>query len=301
MGKRHLLAVDIGGSKIAVLAREGLDGADVLADKIATPEDSTVAAILAILDSSVAALPGRSVGAIGVAVPGPVDDRGNVLRAGNLQGWNDVPLRALLGKRYGAPAFVEGDANCGALGEKWCGAARYMDDFVFLALGTGLGAGVFLDGKIHRGAHFSAGQTGELIVYGREVGIEAGKRSIQKAVRKATGRKMRAADALRRAEGDARLQEATVFALESLATAVSAIWSIVDPEAIILGGGTSKAGRPLVRQIRARLDPFKPRILLAKLGPQAQLFGALWGAGNCAKSRNEGRHFWEPPAKAGGS
>jgi glucokinase len=277
-----LVAVDIGGSKIALLARQGLDGADLLADKIRTPRDSTVKTVLSLIDAFVGGVPGRRIAAIGVAVPGHVDERGHVRRAGNLRNWRDVPLKKLLEKRYRAPAFVEGDANCGALGEKWRGAAREMDDFVFLALGTGVGAGIVLDGTIHRGVHAAAGETGDLVIRGTTVSEVVGKRSIQKAARKAIGKRLRSADALRRAESDPRLEKATRDAVESLATSVTALWSILDPEAIILGGGTSKAGQPLLRQIRRRVAPLKPRLLLAALGSQAQLYGALWGAGQVA-------------------
>jgi len=126
--KTHLVAVDIGGSKMSFLAREAESGLDVYADKIKTPADDGVEAILAVLDEQIDAIPGGRGGmrALGVAVPGPVDSRGKVLRAGNLEGWVDVPLKALLEKRYGVPVFVERDSNCGALGEKWCGAATRM-------------------------------------------------------------------------------------------------------------------------------------------------------------------------------
>src|SRR5262245_7895982 len=162
--RRHLLAVDIGGSKIAVLAREVGKRREVLADKVKTPAEGGVEAVLGALDAQIAALPGGSptLAALGVAVAGRVDGSGHVLHAGNLRGWIDVPLRALLEKRYGVPVFVERDASCGALGEKWCGAATHMTDFVFLSLGTGVGAGLFLDGRLRRGAHFAAGEAGDV-------------------------------------------------------------------------------------------------------------------------------------------
>jgi predicted NBD/HSP70 family sugar kinase len=81
----------------------------------------------------------RSVGAVGCAVPGQVDGDGLVIGAGNLDGWDRVPLRTLLGEEWLAPAFVDQDANAGALGEMWRGAARTMRDFVFVALGTASG------------------------------------------------------------------------------------------------------------------------------------------------------------------
>ena len=161
--KRHLVAVDIGGSKISFLAREAGSGREVHTDKVKTPTNAGVEGILRLIDAHIERIPGGRAGvvALGVAVPGHVDSEGHVLNAGNLEGWVNVPLRTLLEDRYGVPVFVERDANCGAIGERWTGAGRKMNDFVFLALGTGVGAGLFLDGRIYRGAHFAAGEAGE--------------------------------------------------------------------------------------------------------------------------------------------
>jgi len=279
---RHLVAVDIGGSKIAFLAQEAGTSRAVFADKIRTPGASGVEEILRLLDAEIDAVPGgrRQMAALGVAVPGHVDSRGHVLRAGNLDGWVDVPLRRLLERRYSVPVFVEGDANCGALGEKWCGAAKRMNDFVFLALGTGVGAGLFLDGKIYCGAHFGAGQAGDLIVSPKrdQVSELAGKQSIKDKTRRATGENLSAADALRRAGRDLRLRRTTADAIDAISAAVVALTALLDPEAIVVGGGTGKAGDALLRRLRKRVQPFRPRLLSARLGSQAQLYGALWGA-----------------------
>jgi predicted NBD/HSP70 family sugar kinase len=288
--RRHLVAVDIGGSKIAVLAREVNSGRIVHADKIKTPASEGIRAILRLIDEQMDNVPGgrASVVALGVAVPGHVDHRGHVHRAGNLIGWFDVPLRAVLEARYRIPVFVERDANCAALGEKWCGAAKRMNDFVFLALGTGVGAGLFLNGGIYRGAHFAAGEAGDMSFPSNEPGKDArtvsevvGKRAIKKKVKEATGEKMSAAEALVQAKSERRLERATRDVVEYLGTSVVAISSLLDPEAILFGGGTSNAGKALLERVRQRAAPdlvVHPRLLLAGLGSESQLYGALWGA-----------------------
>ena len=223
--------------------------------------------------------------ALGLAVPGPVDPHGKVVRAGNLEGWVDVPLRALLEKRYGVPVFVERDSSCGALGEKWCGAATEMDTFVFLALGTGVGAGLFLDGRLYRGAHFASGEAGELAFFCGEkrtnLSEVVGKNAIKKRVSRAIGKKLNAAEALARARKKSRLARATQPVIEQLTGAVVAIGALLDPQAIIFGGGTSEAGAALLSRLRKEVRGYLetvPRLMLAKLRGDAQLYGALWGA-----------------------
>ena len=293
---RYLLGVDIGGSKIAVLAREVRGEKAIYADKIKTPAEEGVGAILRLLDEQIENVPGgrASLKALGVAVPGPVDHTGHVLRAGNLKGWVDIPLRETLEDRYEVPVYVERDANCGAIGEKWYGAAKDMSDFAFLSLGTGVGAGLFLDGQLYRGAHFAAGEAGEMTfpTGGSDppprVSDVVGKRSIQKKAKRATGEKMSAAEALTKSQDEPRLERVTDDVVEYLSSLTIAISSLLDPEGIIFGGGTSKAGEALLKRVRERAEAhaaIRARLLLAKLGSESMLYGALWGAGKMADAR----------------
>ena len=226
-----VVAVDIGGSKIASLARRLGSERDIFTDTEETPADDGVEAVLRVIDRHVDQLAGGRKGlrALGVGVPGHVDEQGRVLWAGNLDGWVDVPLRSLLEKRYGVPIFLERDANCAALGEKWTGAAKEMNDFVFIALGTGIGAGLFLDGRIYRGAHAAAGEIGNmhLLAPGKKddpitVSEVVGKKAISKQVRKVSGKKMSAADALKIAVEKRRLRRATRKIVDHLSAAVVA-------------------------------------------------------------------------------
>lgn len=276
--------MDIGGSKIAVIARALGSGRTVHSDKVKTPAAEGVEGVLRTLDAQLDRLPGGrgAVAALGVAVPGHVDRAGRVLRAGNLKGWVDVPFRVLLEERYRVPVYVERDANCGALGEKWCGAAMHMDDFVFLSLGTGVGAGLFLDGRLHRGAHQSAGEAGDVAFPpdGETVGGVASKRDIKEAVKRASGEKMSTAEAFVRARHERRLERATRKSVAYLGGLVTALSALLDPEAILLGGGASKAGDALVRRLRREVPRqlSRTRLLVAALGPKAPLYGALFGA-----------------------
>jgi len=275
--------------------REAGSARDVYADKLKTPASAGVEGILRLVDEQIDNLPGGrpSVRSIGVAVPGHVDPAGHVLCAGNLKGWVNVPLRTLIEDRYRVPVFVERDANCGAIGEKWRGAAVAMDDFVFLALGTGVGAALFLDGRVYRGAHYAAGEAGDMSFPTRRpdkdrpptVSDVVGKRAIKKKVKRVTGEKMSAAQALEQSRRKPRLERATRDVIEYLSTSVVAICSLLDPEAILFGGGTSDAGEALLERIRQRVPPrllLRARLLLAGLGSDSQLYGALWGAAKAA-------------------
>jgi predicted NBD/HSP70 family sugar kinase len=294
--KRHLVAFDVGGSKIAVLAREPRGGRDVLADKVKTPAGGGVEAVLGVIDAQLDRLPGgrAAAAALGVAFAGRVDAGGRVLQAGNLAGWEDVPLRAILEDRYGAPAYVERDASCGALGEKWCGAAVDMEDFAFLSLGTGVGAGLFLGGRLHRGAHDAAGEAGDVAFppgWGTVGGVLS-KRVLKRTARRIFGEKLTTAEAFTRARRDERLRRATRKPVDYLAGLVIALAALLDPEAILLGGGTSEAGEALLRRLRRRIPRHlaRTRLALAGLGARSPLYGALWGAGEAARAARRARN-----------
>lgn len=157
-----IMGLDIGGTNTAVLA--GTPAGGILERQVhamvpGAPFADTWSAITALADRLVATR-GRP-SAIGVSVGGPLDTAGGViLSPPNLPGWDAVPVRDLLTARFGAPTFVEHDARAGALAEWLFGAARGCRDVVFLTFGTGMGAGLIVDGRLHRGAADAAGEVG---------------------------------------------------------------------------------------------------------------------------------------------
>lgn len=296
-GGDTILAFDIGGTKTAMMAATLATGRAFATASIDTPRDVGPDAFIAVLRSEAdamlakASVERQSVRAVGCAVPGQVDGDGLVIGAGNLEGWNHVPLRTLLEGEWRAPAFVEQDANAGALGEMWRGAAKALEDFVFLALGTGVGAGIVLGGRIHRGAHHAAGELGDLIfdpdILGRgrrdehNLASRLGSRALRRRAREATGHHVGAADAASGGPGDARLAGVARDIASEVAVAVIAIAALLDPEAILFGGGTSAAGEDLLARVRQRIQNelwIEPVLVLAALGEEAQLYGAIAGA-----------------------
>ena len=292
-----ILGVDIGGTKTALMATRRSTGQRIATACFDTPRNTGPAAFLAILRRESDAMLGlagvepRSVRAVGCAVPGQVDGDGLVIGAGNLDGWNHVPLRALLEDEWGASAFVEQDANAGALGEMWRGAARKMSDFVFLALGTGVGAGIVLGGRIHRGAHHAAGEVGDLVPDPRalrrgprdqhNLASHIGSRALRARARDATGAEMRPVDIVPGADVDPRLRSVARDVADDLAVTVIAIAALLDPEAIIVGGGTAAGSEALLARVRERVKDelwIEPVLVLAALGEESQLYGAIYGA-----------------------
>jgi glucokinase len=165
-----LVGIDIGGTKIATSVG---DGAGRVIARTRRPSERSgdprldVAAIAAEARRLVEASGHRltDVAAIGVSAPGPLDPSGTRLVAPpNLAGWDDVPLAAWLGEALGAPVFLENDANAAAVAEWRFGAGRGFEDVVYLTMSTGVGAGLILGGRLHRGAGRGAGEVGHMRV-----------------------------------------------------------------------------------------------------------------------------------------
>lgn len=293
-----VVGIDIGGTKTALMVWDR-DGEAVLANvAIETPTEIGPDEFVTGLAQEITALIARAersrenLIAIGVAVPGLVDAAvGTVILAGNLTGWVDFPLRACLYEHFPVAIAIEHDANAAALGEQWRGAASGERDFVFLALGTGIGAGIMIDGKLHRGAHHAAGEVGNFVM-GREflgeerdgqgnLALLIGGRTLRARAEDVTGENLSAADAIAASNDDETLADIAHDVIDYLAMTIIAVASLLDPPLIVLGGGTAEAGHDLIGPARERVKrelAREPRILPARLGSEAQLYGAVFSA-----------------------
>lgn len=293
-----VVGVDVGGTKTALLATDVASGDDLASETFATPAEVGPAALIDRLGEAiegVVAAAGRrreELRAVGVAVPGHVAvEAGRVIEAGNLRGWADVPLRDTLGRRLGVPVWVDQDGNAAALGERWRGGAKEMHSFVFLTLGTGVGAGVMINGRLRRGYHHAAGEVGNFVM-GREflgqkqdrhgnLELLVGGPSVRARAAAAIGEEVSAAETLRRAGEDERLLPLATEVIDHVAMAVIAIVALLDPEAIVFGGGTAEAGEALIDPVRDRVERelrARPALMRSVLGKDAQLHGAVFGA-----------------------
>lgn len=310
-GKEHGLVagVDIGGTNLRV-ALADLHG-NVLgrwntSTKTTSSPDMVVAQIEQGVDcllwqssSSRRALVSVAAGAPGVTDP----EAGVVLATSYLKGWRDVPLRQLLQTTLGVPASVENDVRMAALGEHWMGAARGVDDFVFLAIGTGIAAGVFANGKLIHGTNCTAGEVGYMHVpHSTEEPARPGQPGALESIIGGDGIRRQWSDAGVENGQPQSLNATEIFALagsghprakgvlehsaQLLAYAVYNISLVLNSALFVLGGGIGvsvalcDATRRILEQYN---EPSRPKLVVSSLGTDAQLMGAIGLALTTAK------------------
>jgi glucokinase len=288
-GPRDLLVgVDVGGSKIAVIVVDrGFEvrGRHTIPTAVGAPEGAAehiAEAVEAALADAGATI--DRVAAIGVGVPGRVDPvRGDVSLAVNL-GWHRLPLGDSLVARLGVPCAIENDVRAASAGILERRLLDDVADFVYLSVGTGISAGVVIDGRVHRGTRGLAGEIGHIVVDADGPRCPCGLRGCLETIaagpaiaRAATeaiagGRgstlagtdEIDAADVYRAAAaGDELAREIVGRAGRSLARAIHALVMTYDVERVVLGGGVSRAGEGFIAPIRAELDAMRASSELA--------------------------------------
>ena len=252
-----------------------------------------------------------AVRGVGIGAPGPLDIRKDVIIFMPNIGWRNVPFTRLFAKELRVPAFTENDANLAAWGEAWAGAGRNIDHFVLLTLGTGIGGGMVLDGKLWRGGSVSAAEIGHLTVVadgepcgcGAKGCLEAyaSATALVKCYRRIAGKAPGAkalpepvtahavCEAARR--GDAPAKAAVDHVVKFLAIGITSCVKLIDPDKVILVGGMALAGDLIVKPLREQVKaifaasfPFRPEVVVGKLGDRAGLYGAAgWAWWNVTK------------------
>ena len=223
-----------------------------------------------------------------VGVPGVVDaERRGIALATSVTGLEGMTFGADLARRLGLPVSLENDVNLAAVGEHWQGVARGVDDFLFLSIGTGMGAGLVLRGELHRGHNGAAGEVDfALVGLAQDVDPCAGAVSAfaaglvgagERATALAPPYDARAIFAAARA-GDAVAREVVDEVARRIALHVVPVAAITDVSLVVLGGGLGANGDLLLEPVRARLEswiPYPPRVEVSSLGEAAVLTGAL--------------------------
>jgi glucokinase len=249
-----------------------------------------------------AGIPRRRLLAVGMAVPGVTDPHTGAVRAApHLQGWRNVPLRVMLSSRLGIAVGVENDVNLGAVGESLAGRARGVRNFVFLGVGAGVGAGIYLDGRLYRGSHCTGGEIGYLLVPGasttaldldRPGPLESsvGTLGIEQIWREGGGQPARlsAVEILdRAAAGHTLARKIARRAARVLAEAVLNLSVILDPELVVFGGplGLHPFLFELTAQRVQQSRLIRPALVRSALGAETQLVGAVWMASRLAEAR----------------
>jgi glucokinase len=313
---RFIGGIDVGPTRTRLSVAD-LRGEMVAHDIVPTPTEKPPTAALTTLAASLRSLmrsaqvsPDRLI-AVGAGAPGAVDrDRGVVTMAPNLSGWADVPMREVLSRALDAPVVVENDVNLAVLGEHWRGAARGHDTCAFIFVGTGIGAGVLINGELHRGHHTMAGEIAVMCMGPQFIDVNFGSRGCLetlaglKALAERWPRALEAgperwvAELLEAsAAGDKKARKAVEETARLIAIAVANTAAVVDPSLIVLGGAMFAQARPLVdevRQVVARIARSPVEVVESALGKEAPLAGCLLVAGQ--EARRQVRLLLREPA-----
>ena len=300
---RYVLGIDIGGTNLVVGAvsetGEKVLGLHTEPTGAVHGADDVLARIVqmarATIEETRAADPDAEIRGLGVGSPGPINiASGKVLLTPNL-GWVDMPVRDRLGDALGLPAVLDNDANCAMAGELWVGAAKGARHAVTFTLGTGIGGGIVVDGKLDHGASDVAAEIGHITIEtnGRRCGcgndgcleayasgpaiarraieaIEAGADSSIPLIVAGDPAKVTAQTVYEAAAaGDPLALEVVQDTAKYLGVGVANIINILNPEVVVICGGVTRAGDrlfvPLRREVNRRA--FKPAVKACRIVP----------------------------------
>jgi glucokinase len=309
----YVVGADIGGTSLR-LALAGMDGKVVAKWRVSTAGIRDPHVVVGLIHEGVEDLLQKNViersllRAVAAGAPGVTDvDEGIVIATSYLMGWRDVPLRALLEARLGVPAAVENDVNTAAIAEYQLGAAQGVRDFVFIAVGTGIGAGIVLNGRLFHGMDWSAGEIGYMLVPGTSVKpVERGEPGALEDIVGGEGIKAQWQSAWREeltqlprelvateifdhaAAGDVLARSVLNKSAQTLAYAIYNLAVVLNCPLFVLGGsvGMHPAFWKATQEILELRDKrVQPKLVRSTLGPDAQVNGAICLAIETALSR----------------
>lgn len=305
-----VIGVDVGGTKVLTHLTD-LAGTLISVSRVDIANCHDRSDILDAVESSIctamtdAGVDAPDIWAISVGTPGVVDpETGRVSLSPQLPNWDGVALADEIHGRVACPVYVENEVQLAVLGERWRGAARDVTDAVYMNIGIGIGLGVLIGGKVHRGSSGAAGEIGYLPILPPNgeaphdgVGAlefhasgAAMARKGQALARSPEGQYLRglvggdlsavrSATVFRAAqEGDMASARLVREVAELLARAAACVCLVLDPGTLILGGGLSQAGEWLASPIRKQLRSLLPRvpeIRISELGDLAVVHGAV--------------------------
>lgn len=297
MAEKYCIGIDLGATNIKL----GLVRNDKIIYKYSLPTRNFghQAFLIEALCKNIAAIlsekgiPRKDVSGVGIGVPGPVDfARGIVRYFPNIKGWKNVPLRKIMRQKVRMPVYIDNDANLMSLAEARLGAAKGEKNVIGLTLGTGVGAGIMINGGIYRGASFAAGEMGHIPLNERGPRCNCGgaacleryigNRYILQNAKKVFGKNITLEEVSRLAKAGnkkaARIWDGVAM---HLGIGLSGVINFFNPGAVVIGGGVSHAGRLILdkvrRVVRERAMPTHSRavkILKARLGNDAGMIGA---------------------------
>jgi predicted NBD/HSP70 family sugar kinase len=238
-----------------------------------------------------------TVGSPGVFEP----ERQQVALAHSLPGWGRQGLVELVQRELGTKIAFENDVNLAALGERWQGLGKGVDDFVYLHLGTGVGMGLVLNGELYRGSNGAAGEIGYLpLAETNLLDPSSRRRGALDTAASASGvvaeaRRLGVQDPLTAKEvfdearrGNRRAKRVVAVEVRRIVLTIAAVASVLDPELVILGGGIGANADLLLAPVERELgafSPFRPRIEVSALREEATLYGSVYMALQAAQDQ----------------
>jgi len=286
------VGIDIGGTKIAAGVVD-VDGHVLTRRDASTPVGDRQSLVDAIIDLARDLAAEHVVEAVGVGVAGLVDRAGETVRFAAHLPLRDEPLRSVVAKALGLPVVIDNDANAGGWAETRFGAARGAQDAVFVAIGTGIGGAIIIDGRLRRGWQGASGEIGHLIVERDGRPCPCGSRgcweqygsgrALVRAAREA-GLDVPHGAAVTEAAGagEERARQVLGDIGGWVGVGIAGLVAVLDPEVVVIGGGVSAAADLLLEPTRDSFRTYltahgqrpEPPILLTSLGPDAGLIGA---------------------------
>jgi glucokinase len=297
-----LLGVDVGGTKVAA----GLVNAagEILSlRRVTMVTDSAELGLQAVLSAIAQVLPdgASAIAGIGICAPGPLDPKtGVILNPPNVPCWRNFPLAEEVRKKYSVPVKVDNDANAAALAEARWGAARGYKNVFYATIGTGIGTGIVLDGKLFHGRTGSAGEGGHVSIDYRGPICRCGKPGCIEILASGTAIANRARERVTEGVSSAivdlaggKLEKitgeiivkayaagdpvATILlteTVEMLALWLSNMVDLLDPDVIVIGGGAAELYRPFFDQLRERI----PQLTVNPHAGEVPIVSARYGA-----------------------
>jgi N-acetylmannosamine kinase len=281
----NILAIDIGGTmiKYGLVSSKG----EILStDKIKTEAEKGLDNILEKIDTILKKCKENDLVGIAVSGTGQINGMiGEVIGgAPIIPNWIGCNLVEILEKRYNLPAILENDVNCMALGEKWIGSGKDLNNFICLTIGTGIGGGIILNNELFRGENFVAGEFGHILIKKGEFQDFASTTALIRLTREKTG-KILNGEEIFNLEKQGLIEYKNIIAewIENLTDGLSSLVYCFNPKYIILGGGVIEQGDYLIKKIEDSLSKkigprFKENLNIkqAKLGNNAGMIGAAY-------------------------
>lgn len=312
MGKKYRIGVDIGGTnvKIAIVDEKGhIAYSNSEPTRAEMGYKYTIQNIITLIKTSLkeTSIPKESIGGIGIGCPGQIDSENGIVRLlPNIPGWVNVPLSQIMETEFGIKTFLDNDVRVATLGELTFGAGKGLKNLICITVGTGIGSGIVIDGKLVRGASGTAGEIGHMVLQdhmGEMCGcghtgcleslasgptivkmanefLMSGKSTKFKELAVNTPVSPRiVAEAAEMGDEVAK----RIFKINGywLGLAMANLVNILNPEAIIVGGGVGQAGdlilepiREMIKERALSIPAQAVKVLPAELGESAGVIGA---------------------------